>query len=223
MPTFRAAAALCLAATTAFAEAPPSDGILAPGLLSDRDFYRLATCGAQPGGECRAASLHWSKPRLTLAIATGSDPVPPGFHARLERAARHAITEVNGVGAGIAIDFLPEGPADITILPTGLTEGTVLRETPGFSGAGVMGVGYMTVWSNDRNQITEAVILISTSITEADLTSVMLEEVTQSLGFLFDIESPAYEGVSILSQTSNATIRLIGQDAMLLRLHYPPP
>jgi hypothetical protein len=43
----------------------------------------------------------------------------------------------------------------------------------------------------------------------------------QSLGFLYDIEGQAYDGVSILSQTSNATTTIAGQDAALLRLHYP--
>lgn len=85
-----------------------------------------------------------------------------------------------------------------------------------------MGVGYMTVWSDENNLITEAVILISTAITDQDLTSVMLEEMTQSLGILYDIENPAYEGVSILSQTSNATTTIEGQDAALLRWLYPP-
>jgi hypothetical protein len=83
-------------------------------------------------------------------------------------------------------------------------------------------VGFATVWSGEDNIITEAVILISTHIEPADLTSVMLEEMTQTLGFIHDIEGPAYEGVSILSQTSNATTKITGQDAALLRLHYPP-
>jgi Protein of unknown function (DUF2927) len=85
-----------------------------------------------------------------------------------------------------------------------------------------MGVGYMTVWSDDADHITEAVILISTTISEADMTSVVLEEITQSLGILYDIENPWYEGVSILSQTSNATTTIEGQDAALLRWLYPP-
>lgn len=216
------AALLCLAAGSALAEAPVSDGVPVSGRLPDAAFYRLATCGAPLDGACRAAVLRWTKPRLTLTVAPGPDPVPTGFEARLVRAARHAIGEVNGVGAGIAIDLVPTGPADITIYPTALAEGTVLTETPRFSGPGVMGVGYMTVWSDAEDRITEAVILISTAISDGDLTSVMLEEVTQSLGFLFDVEGAAYEGVSILSQTSNATTRLTGQDAMLIRRHYPP-
>ena len=38
----------------------------------------------------------------------------------------------------------------------------------------------------------------------------------------FDIEGKAYEGLSILSQTSNQTTAIRGQDARLLRWLYPP-
>ncbi|NJS40490.1 MAG: DUF2927 domain-containing protein [Rhodobacteraceae bacterium] len=165
--------------------------------------------------------LRWQKPRLTLRIDPGNDPLPPGFVERLGAALTRAIREVNGAGAGIRLEFTDAPEADITIRPTALVDGTALTASPGFSGRGTMGVGYMTVWYDRSNRIVEAVILISTSITDDDLPSVMLEEVTQSLGFLYDIEGPAYEGVSILSQTSNATVRITGQDATLLRLHYP--
>lgn len=214
-------AALCLAAVASLAQDLPSDGIAVKGRLSDRDFYRLATCGALPGQACRSPALRWTKRELTLRIAPAKKPTPTGFHARLLRAATAAVAQINGAGADILVTLVTEGPADITILPTDLAEGTVLTDTPGFSGSGVMGVGYMTVWSNEANTITEAVILISTDITRGDLPSVMLEEVTQSLGFLYDIEGPAYEGVSILSQTSNATLTITGQDAALLQMHYP--
>lgn len=205
----------------ALAEVPVSDGVAVAERLSDADLYRLATCGAPPGGACKAAVLRWTKQRLTVRIAVGSDPVPPGFEARLTRALAHAVDQINGVGAGITLALTSAPFADITVRPTALTEGAILTETPGFSGSGIMGVGYMTVWSDQDDSIVEAVILISTSITEEDLGSVMLEEVTQSLGFMFDIDGPAYEGVSILSQTSNLTLTLEGQDAALLRLHYP--
>ncbi|MCX7287723.1 MAG: DUF2927 domain-containing protein [Rhodobacterales bacterium] len=209
-------------AATALAQEPPSDGVVASALLSDSDLYRLATCGADPGGACRSPVLRWPRSDLSLRIARATAPGPPGFDARLRDAALQAIAQINGVGAGITISLTGADTADITIRPTQLAEGAVLTEVPGFSGAGIMGVGYMTVWSDEADAITEAVILISTSITEADLRSVMLEEMTQSLGFLYDIDGPAYEGVSILSQTSNATVTLEGQDAALLRLHYPP-
>jgi hypothetical protein len=199
------------------------DGVSVDGPLSDADFYRLATCGASPGGDCRATALRWDKSELTVWIDPGSAPLPAGFESRLNQALSTALDKVNAVGAGIRLTRTDTAFADITIRPTSLTEGAVLTDTPGFSGSGIMGVGYTTVWALDDDIIREAVILISTGINEADLPSVMLEEVTQSLGFLFDIEGPAYEGVSILSQSSNATVTLAGQDATLLRMHYPPP
>lgn len=213
---------LWIAASTAGAEVPQSDGVGVPGLLSDEDLYRLATCGALPAGGCRSPVLRWDKPSLTLFVAEGDGQLPRGFAMRLVVAAAHAMDEINAAGAGIHINPVAEGPADITIRPTGIAEGTELVATPGFSGAGIMGVGFASVWSGDDDIITEAVILISTEITAADLASVMLEEVTQSLGFLYDVEGTAYEGVSILSQWSNATTKIAGQDAALLRLHYPP-
>jgi hypothetical protein len=212
----------CVAAFGAHAEVPQFDGVIADELLSDEDLYRLATCGAPPGGECRSAPRHWRKALLTLTIAEGEDPLPGDLGNRLAAAAAHATEEINAAGAGIRIFIVATGPADITVRPTAIPEGTMMTDTPGFSGAGVMGVGFATVWSGADNTISEAVILISTSITPTDLTSVMLEELTQTLGFPYDIEGTAYEGVSILSQGSNATTGIAGQDAALLRLHYPP-
>jgi hypothetical protein len=205
----------------AWAEGPGSDGIIVEGLLADADLYRLATCGAHPGGDCRSAPLAWDKSALTVTVLAGEDPLPPGFEARLTRATVDAIAEINATGADIRLSYTSAPFADIVIRTTALPEGTVLTETPGFSGPGVMGVGYVTVWSDEANRILEAVILISTEIGRDEMPSVVLEELTQSLGFLYDIEGPAYEGVSILSQSANTTVTLRGQDAALLRLHYP--
>ncbi len=213
---------VALLATPALADLVPSDGIAFSGHLSDRDLHRLVTCGALPGGDCRSPELHWPERPLTIRVAPAKGSTPPGFRTRLMAATRHAIAEVNGVGAGITLVLTDAAQADVTVRPTDIPDGTLLPDEPGFSGPGVMGVGYMTVWSDPKNQIIEGSILISTAITDDDLTSVVLEEVTQSLGLLYDIESPAYEGVSILAQGSNLTTRLEGQDAAILRLHYPP-
>jgi Protein of unknown function (DUF2927) len=214
---------LAAMATAALAEVPQTDGVAAGGLLSDMDLYRLATCGAPPGGDCKSKPLRWGKTDLTLRVDLGTHPLPKGFEARLNAALTNALAEVNGAGSAIRIRQTNAPTADILLRPTPLGEGATLIETPGFSGPGIMGVGYMTVWSDQSGTIAESVILISTEITDADLPSVMLEEVTQSLGFLYDVDGPAYEGVSILSQTSNETTTLAGQDATLLRLHYPLP
>ena len=206
----------------ALAEAPPSDGVASDGRLSNRDFFRLAACGAPPGGECKGPIQTWGKRNLTLALGTGRDPAPMGFEARLIAAIDNALPELNAAGAGIRITRTSRPGADITVMPTALPEGTEMGDVPDFSGPGIMGVGYMTIWPDTAGNITKAVILISTSITDDDLTSVMLEEITQSLGPVYDIDNRWYEGVSILSQTSNATTEIDGQDAALLRWLYPP-
>jgi hypothetical protein len=74
---------------------------------------------------------------------------------------------------------------------------------------------------DDALHIQAASILITSQIEAEQARSVVLEELTQSLGFLFDIENPYYEGVSILSQDSNETISIAGQDRAMLRMHYP--
>ena len=216
-----AAAVLCLAAGAALAE-EQSDGVAAEGILSDLDFFRLVSCGATPGGACKSPVLRWAKPDLRLTLRRGKDPAPTGFETKLHAASDPAIAAINGAGAGIRLQRTNGPFADITIIPTDLVEGTVMTEVAGFSGPGVMGVGYMTLWSDEADRITSAVILISTSISDADLPSVMLEEITQALGPLYDIENPAYDGVSILSQESNLTTTIAGQDAALLRWLYPP-
>jgi hypothetical protein len=215
-------AILGLGLGAAAVKAQDSDGVAVNRRLSDAEFYRLATCGAPPGSACRSNPLRWGKSTLTVSLMRGDDPLPPRFAARLTSALRAAIDEVNGVGAGIRLRYTSRDDADIRVIPTAIEEGTELTDTPGFSGSGIMGVGYMTVWSDSDDQIVEAVILISTGISRSDLASVMLEELTQSLGFLYDVEGAVYEGVSILSQTSNATVSLTGQDARILKLHYPP-
>ena len=53
------------------------------------------------------------------------------------------------------------------------------------------------------------------------IASVVLEEVVQALGLLTDIRSPVYRR-SIFAEDSNSGIRLRGQDAMVIRRHYPP-
>jgi predicted RNA-binding protein Jag len=79
----------------------------------------------------------------------------------------------------------------------------------------------MWLWWNERGEITEASVLIAEDIAIEDLRSVMLEELFQTLGFIYDIENRYYEGRSILSQDSNATTTLIGQDRKALRRLYP--
>lgn len=210
--------AMCLPALPGLA----NDGVVSEGRLSDEAFYRLATCGAPPGGECDGPIVRWPSDRISLALAPAHRRYPPRLAARVSRELDRAIDEINRAGAGIRItrDDRLENPDIIVSLPA-LSEGEPTRNIPRIPNGQAIGVGFMWLWWNDRAEITEASMLISEDITSEDLASVVLEELFQCLGFLYDIENPYYEGRSILSQDSNATTRITGQDRMALRRLYP--
>lgn len=202
--------------------AQAGDGVFTEGKLSDKDFFRLATCGATPGGDCLGPTVRWANPQLTVALAPAHRRYPPALARKASAALDRAIAEINAAGSAIQIrrdDSLKE-PDIIVSLPA-LSEGDATRGIPRMPNGHAIGVGFMWVWWNERTEITEASILISEDITEADLPSVMLEELFQCLGFLYDIENRYYEGRSILSQDSNDTTTLAGQDRMILRRLYP--
>lgn len=199
-----------------------SDGVATEGKLSDKDFFRLATCGATPGGDCDGPVVRWPTRRISLALAPAHRNFPPQLAARVSRAVDRAIAEINGAGAGIRIlrdDTLAE-PNIIVSLPA-LSEGEKTRNIPRIPNGQEIGVGFMWLWWNENAEITQASMLIAEDITEEDLPSVVLEELFQCLGFLYDIENRYYNSRSILSQDSNETTKITGQDRMALRKLYP--
>ncbi|WP_106608280.1 DUF2927 domain-containing protein [Shimia abyssi] len=64
-------------------------------------------------------------------------------------------------------------------------------------------------------------IVIGTGIGPDAINSTMLEEITQALGLLTDIDNPYYTNRSIFSQDGYSLSRIQGQDRMVLRRHYP--
>jgi hypothetical protein len=199
-----------------------SDGVATEGKLSDKDFFRLATCGATPGGDCDGPVVRWAQTQITLALAAPSRHYPSTLAASASVALDRAINEINGAGGGIRItrdDRLIE-PDIIVSLPE-LSDGEPTRGIPRIPNGQPIGVGFMWLWWDENAEITSASMLISEDIRETDLPSVVLEELYQCLGFLYDIENRYYEGRSILSQDSNDTTEIIGQDRMALRTLYP--
>ncbi|WP_103333306.1 hypothetical protein [Pseudotabrizicola formosa] len=198
------------------------DGVAVDGLLPDADFFRAATCGAAPGQDCLHPPLRWPRPTLTLAILPSEAEAGLLDRMLLSASVDYALAQINAAGSGLTITRIAGPKADIRLSLTDAREDGQIAEVPGLSGAGLMGVGYATLWYTPDHQITEAAILISTAITPGEIVSVVLEEIFQTTGPLFDIEGAAYEGVSILSQSSNATVTIAGQDARLLHHLYPP-
>jgi hypothetical protein len=208
-----------LLATPAFA----SDGIPTTGPLTDTEFLRLLTCGATPDGPCQGDAVKWANPtRLTIAFG----PVPSGYDSRkadqISAAVDAAITSINAAGSAVALTRVATaGNPDITLRPTLFYENEAISNEPGLPDGEVIGAGYVYLYWNDKRQITQGTILIARDIETVDIDSIVLEEITQSLGFLFDIENPDYENVSIFAQDSNTVLSITGQDAAVMRLHYP--
>ncbi|WP_225026529.1 hypothetical protein, partial [Xinfangfangia pollutisoli] len=170
---------------------------------------------------CRGPAVRWAKSELTLALLPAKARLTPALAQLLDQALDQAIAQINGAGAGIRLTRTDRAGADIRVYVSAAQPGDSMAAQPGLSAPGVMGVGYSTIWWNDSNRITAATILISTGMEAHDMQSVVLEEVFQALGPRFDVAGRAYEGVSILSQSSNATLTIEGQDARLLRWIYP--
>lgn len=212
------ALAACLVALPLWA----SDGVMTEGKLSDKDFFRLATCGATPGGDCDGPVVKWAEPQITLALAPAHRRYPRDLATRISRELDRAIAQINGAGAGLRIkrDDSLRDPDIIVSLPA-ISEGETTRNIPRIPNGQVIGVGFMWLWWNERAEITGASMLISEDIQPRDVRSVVLEELFQCLGFLYDIENRYYEGRSILSQDSNETTTIAGQDRMALRRLYP--
>ncbi|MGL5009536.1 MAG: DUF2927 domain-containing protein [Paracoccaceae bacterium] len=214
---------LLLAALCAATPALGSDGIETSGPLSDADFLRLLTCGAAPENACQMDQVRWRDPgQLTI----GFGPIPKGYApqkaAMIAEALDRAITTVNAVGADVQLRRVAHtDDPDITLRPTLFYENDAVYGEPGVTDGSQIGSGYVYVFWDDKRFLTQATILIARDIYDYEIDSIVLEEVTQSLGFLFDIENPDYENVSIFAQDSNSVLSLTGQDAAVLQLYYP--
>ncbi|WP_299611498.1 DUF2927 domain-containing protein [uncultured Tateyamaria sp.] len=199
------------------------DYIETNGPLSDDDFYRLVACAAPPGQGCRDAIVRWS-PRAARNITIGITRIDDSFPRRNARLIQTALTtagqEIAALNAGVAFTTTNTRP-DIRVLLMDHPQNTRLRGTgiPGLDGNFIEAARFQIWWNGDKH-ITRGVIVITPHIRPSDIRSMVLEEMTQSLGLMTDIRNPTYANSSIFSQDSNAITRLQGQDAMAVRRHY---
>lgn len=199
-----------------------SDGVASDGKLTNQELYRLAACGAVPGGKCQGPFVRWNQPVITVAMPPADPGMDPALAKQISTALDQAIATLNAARSGIRLQRgISRSRPDIVVHRAGLKEGQRTKGIRGMSDGLEIGVGYMQINWDDNLTITDGAIVIASDIAPEDVRSVMLEELTQSLGFLYDIENPFYEGVSIFSQDSNETTAIAGQDRAILRLHYP--
>jgi hypothetical protein len=214
---------------TAWGTAPlaqQADFLVTEGKLSSEDFYRLVSCRALPGGPCTADPVRWS-PEQAQDLVVGFAPLPLGYPeataARMTQAVRHAIDEINAAGAALRLRLAGKGERpDIAIHLVPISEGDTIEGTGvrGVDGQAI-GAALVTVWWNEGQDLTEAVIVLAENLPASDVGPVVLEELTQAMGLMTDIRNPTYEGVSVFSEDSNRVTRLGPQDREALRRHYP--
>jgi hypothetical protein len=218
---------ICLLAMISLASAArATDFVLSEGILSDAEFYQLVSCGAAPRGACRDQPIKWpadKRQNLTIGIAQRD----AGFPSRTARfvllGLRNAVRQLNRIGADVRLNEVTAGSAaDILIylqdIPEGgRIEGTGLR---GLDGVAIEIGRFHVLWDRNR-EITRAGIVLSRDLNPRHAASVILEEIVQSLGLIWDIRNPAYRDRSIFDEDSNRVTALRGQDIIALRQHYP--
>lgn len=206
--------------------AQAQDHIAAQGPLSDADFYRLVACAAPPDQPCQKPFVRWQVERpLKLWVAPLPEAYLGGKAKRAEAAINLAIKELNASGAAISLARTDiKTVADIQLFFLDQARGEPIQGT-GHSwvdGARLGGATTRMQANVAKGEILAAAIVVSTTLGIASYEGVILEELTQALGLMTDIKSPAYVGVSVLSQDGNRVTRLGVQDKTALKQHYPP-
>lgn len=197
------------------------------GPLEDDDFYRLAACGAPVGGDCDMPFVRWpdaDSVDLTVSIQKIDRSYPRLQRDIIDKALDAAIAEINGIDAKVTFRRVEDfSDAHVTIWLRGFSEGDVITNTgfPVLDGKRMIGVSHVQIWWNASHELTRGAIIVTNDIATNDIESVLLEQLLQSLGFLYDIRNPWYETRSIISEDSNQLTRLGTQDVMILRRHYP--
>jgi hypothetical protein len=119
------------------------DGVRARGLLSDADFFRLATCGARVGGPCQGPTVRWRNPKISIALTSDPGGMPPKKAKAVSDALDTAIAEINAAGSAVRLtrdDSLRR--ANIIVRRVPIREGGRTKGIPDISDGETIGVGY---------------------------------------------------------------------------------
>ncbi|MEP5029072.1 MAG: DUF2927 domain-containing protein [Marinomonas sp.] len=191
------------------------------GPLTDDVFYRLVACAAPPQGECAKPFFRWSKPTLTVGIATRARAFLGGKQKRAEAAVVRALQHLNAVEMGLTLRASDDAP-DIVIHLLDTPRGAKIQLPEASKLNGLTMANAITVLDVNGPEIRSASIAFSNTLTLRQYESVMLEEITQSLGLVTDIQNPYYRSRSIFSQNSDNSLKTLGaQDKLALIRHYP--
>ena len=200
--------------------------VMSKGKLSNLEFYKLVSCGAEPGGACVYGTIKWDV-RRKGAISIGIIETEAGFPARLKQSADtaldKAISEVNQLGAGVSLVKTTSGTPDIRIRLTTALDTTDTRELRTEADVGLaLGTTTRVYVARTRNGIINHVdMTITQEVGARHLNSMMLSNTVASLGLMTHTSNRVYRDRSVFSILGRKPTRLRGQDAMVVKTHYP--
>ena len=190
--------------------------------MEDTAFYRLVACAAPPDGECAKPFYKWKKTDITVGIIQRPTAFLGGKLKRAEASVVRAVQRLNATGMGITLR-LDETDPDIQIHLLDIARGQKITSSSRPLLNGRTMANAITALDVDGTTINGASIGFSNTMTIRQYESVMLEEITQALGLITDIQNPYYRSRSILSQNADNSLKTLGeQDRMALIRHYPP-
>lgn len=200
--------------------AQAQDFVDSKGALSDTAFYRLVACAAPPDGPCAKPFYKWDKSTITVGIVERSPAFLGGKLKRAEASVIRALQQLNEVGMGLTLVADDTAP-DIAIHLLDVARGEVISTGTLLKGKTMANA--ITALDVDGSTIRGASIGFSNTLGARQYESVMLEEITQALGLITDIQNPHYLRRSILSQNADNSLKTLGkQDRMAIIRHYPP-
>ncbi|WP_189641215.1 DUF2927 domain-containing protein [Paramylibacter ulvae] len=201
------------------------------GKLSNQAFYKSIACKATPGQSCQTPLRRWPK-QMRNGISVGLVGVQSvnkngAYVKATERAIKNAVQQVNATGAGVRLRLYSGSAAQNANIQVHLVK-------PRGSNRIIKNTGYRLLDGQKVNNAISASAVVGKYILssgiavsvdrvkQSKLNSIVLEEVVQSLGLTWDIHNPYYDKRSIFAQVGTDSItKLSGQDAQVLRMHYP--
>lgn len=201
--------------------AQAQDFVESKGLLTNEAFYNLVACAAPPDGGCAKPIYRWEKTSITVGITVHSEAFLGGKKKRAEAAVVRALQKLNAVEMALTLRADTAQP-DISIHLLDTPRGTRITTVDGSILNGLSMANAITALDVDGTTINGASIAFSNTLTIRQYESVMLEEITQALGLITDIQNPYYRSRSILSQNGDNSLKTLGeQDKLALIRHYP--
>jgi len=212
-------------------DATARDHTFSNGKLTDDQFYRAVACKANIDKPCQSRAVRWPDyltKQLTVGLAQVQEGTTKEQEAVVRQALQDSVTLINAAGANVKLKYVTGWRAHRSWIkvhivkphgPKGAIKNVSLKGMNGLRAQNARTKLFVTKNYN----IGRVGVTISNKITKPlQLRALVLEELVQSLGLMWDIENPYYNDKSIFSQSGPDNLLVIeGQDKAALRRHYP--